>query len=147
MSGVEVALAAILVATGAVATVTDLRERRIPNWLTAPAAVLAIVVGVALDAPGEPGRLLAGAGAAAFFGVAALLNPAGMGFGDVKLAGVVGLCLGSEVIVALLTALAAGNAVVLARLVRRGWAARRSTLPFGPCLAIGGVAGVVAQAL
>ncbi|HEV2786658.1 MAG TPA: A24 family peptidase [Solirubrobacteraceae bacterium] len=147
MSTVEVALAAVLVVTGAIATVTDLRERRIPNWLTGAAALVAIALGLALDASGEPGRLAAGAGAAAFFGVAALLNPAGMGFGDVKLAGVLGLCLGDEVIVALLAALAAGNAVVLSRFVRHGRAARGSTLPFGPCLALGGVAGVVAQAL
>ena len=147
MSTVEVALAAVVVVTGAVATVTDLRERRIPNWLTASAALLAIALGTALDADGEPGRLAAGAGAAAFFGIAALINPEGMGFGDVKLAGVIGLCLGQEVIVAMLAALAAGNVVVVARLVRHGRAARKSTLPFGPCLAIGGVAGVVAQAL
>jgi leader peptidase (prepilin peptidase) / N-methyltransferase len=147
VSTVELALAAVLVAAGAIATATDLRERRIPNWLTGAAAALAIALGTALDPSGEPGRLVAGAGAAAFFGVAALLNPAGMGFGDVKLAGVIGLCLGEEVIVALLAALAVGNLVVVSRLVRHGRAARRSTLPFGPCLAVGGVAGVVAQAL
>jgi leader peptidase (prepilin peptidase)/N-methyltransferase len=147
VSAVEVALAAVVLVTGAIATATDLRERRIPNWLTGAAALLAIAVGLALDASGEPERLIAGAAAAAFFGVAAFFDAEGMGLGDVKLAGVLGLCLGDEVLVAVLAALAAGNLVVVVRLVRHGRAARRSKLPFGPCLAFGGVAGVVAQAL
>lgn len=147
MSGAEGALAAVVLIVAAAATATDLRERRIPNRLTAAGAIAAVAAGLALDPGGQLGRLLAGAAAAAFFGVAALVNPAGMGFGDVKLAAVLGLCLGDEVIVAILVALAAGNVVVLARFARHGSSARRSTLAFGPCLALGAVAGVVLQVL
>lgn len=147
MTGAEVALGALLLVTCAIASVVDVRERRIPNRLTGGAAILAVAIGLALDADGQVERLLAGLGAAAFFGLAALLNPAGMGMGDVKLAGVLGLCLGGVVVWAVLVALAAGNVLVVWRLVREGRAARSSTFPFGPFLAIGAVAGVVLTAL
>ena len=147
MSTVEAVLGAVLLACAAAATVVDLRERRIPNVVTGAGAVAAVALGCALDLDGEPGRLVAGVLAAAFFGVASLVNAEGMGMGDAKLAGVMGLCLGDEVALAVLVALGAGNVLVVVRLVRHGRAARGSTLPFGPFLALGSVAGVVAQAV
>ena len=147
MSAAEAALGALLLLTAAAATVVDLRERRIPNRLTGPAALAAAVLGTALDAGGEVERLVAGLAAAAFFGLAALVDAQGMGMGDAKLAGVMGLCLGEEVVLAVLVALAAGNVLVVARLVRHGRAARSSTFAFGPFLALGAAAGVAATEL
>jgi leader peptidase (prepilin peptidase) / N-methyltransferase len=73
--------------------------------------------------------------------------PRGMGMGDVKLAGVLGLFLGREVAVAILVALIAGTvlgAAVIARLgVERG---RKTAVPFGPFLALGGVVALLAGA-
>jgi leader peptidase (prepilin peptidase) / N-methyltransferase len=117
----------------------DLEHRIIPNKLTGPAAIVAIVLGTALDPGGEVERLIAGAGAGGFFLLAALAAPGGMGMGDVKLAGVLGLFLGAAVAPALLIALVTGVLVSVVVIARKGVAGGRKTaIPFGPFLAIGG---------
>jgi leader peptidase (prepilin peptidase)/N-methyltransferase len=137
-------LAASLALMLGVVTVSDLRTRLVPD---APLALgLALAVGVcALSAPDElPERIAAGSGAAGFLLAAAVIRPDGMGLGDVKLAGVIGVYLGAEVIAAMAIAFASGSIVGLALIARHGWAARRRTIPFAPCLALG---ALVAMAL
>lgn len=122
----------------------DLDRRIIPNRITGPAAVVAVLVGLALDPAGEPQRLLWAAIAGGFLLLAALVNPAGMGMGDVKLLAVMGLFLGRAVIVALLLALLASVVAAGVIAARRGVrAARKTGLPFGPYLALGGVLAAV----
>ena len=120
-------MAVVLFTALALAVVYDLRERRIPNAVTASAALLALALGGL-----EPARLAAGAAAGAFLGVPALVCPDGMGLGDAKLAGVMGLALGPPVAVAILVACGAGTAY--------GLVARAATLPFAPFLALGALA-------
>jgi leader peptidase (prepilin peptidase)/N-methyltransferase len=84
-------LVLVVVACGGI----DLERRIIPNRITGPAAVLGVVLGLALDPAGEPKRLLWCAIAGGFLLLAALVNPAGMGMGDVKLLAVMGLYLAS----------------------------------------------------
>src|ERR1039457_2082380 len=123
----------------------DLDHHLIPNRITAPAAILAIALGSALDPSGELGRLLAGAAAGGFFGLAALVSPRGMGMGDVKLAGVIGLLLGASVAPALLIALIAGILIGFVVLARREPGERRGVgVPFGPSLALGGLVALFA---
>jgi leader peptidase (prepilin peptidase) / N-methyltransferase len=118
----------------------DLERRIIPNRITGPGALVAIGVGLALDADGEPARLLAAALAGGFLLLAALARPGGMGMGDVKLTAMMGLFLGRAVVVALLAALLASTVTGIAIAARRGVrAARKTALPFGPYLAAGGV--------
>jgi len=125
-------------------TLIDLDHRRIPNVITGPAALAAVVALAVLKPAALPGHLLAGALAAGAFFVVALVAPGGMGMGDVKLAGVLGLYLGRAVAPALFIALLAGSAVGAVIATRRGVAAARKTkVPFGPFLALGGVAGVL----
>jgi leader peptidase (prepilin peptidase) / N-methyltransferase len=122
----------------------DLDHRRIPNVITGPAALAAVAALAVLNPGALPGHLLAGALAAGAFFVVALVAPGGMGMGDVKLAGVLGLYLGRAVAPALFIALLAGSAVGVVIATRRGVAAARKTkVPFGPFLALGGVAGVL----
>jgi leader peptidase (prepilin peptidase)/N-methyltransferase len=124
--------------------VIDIERRIIPNRITYPAALLAIVLGLALDAGHEPRRLLWAGIAGGFLLLTALINPAGMGMGDVKLLFVMGLFLGRPVLVALFVALLGPvfAAIVLAR--RHGVkAARKTGLPFGPYLALGGLIAAV----
>jgi len=123
----------------------DLDYRIIPNKLTGPGAVLAVAL-VAILHPGDlPEHLLAGVLAGGFLLAAAVAKPGGMGMGDVKLAAVMGLFLGAAVAPALFVALVAGSVVGLALMARRGVRdARGTTIPFGPWLALGGVAGLFA---
>ena len=105
----------------------------------------AVAIGCALDLRGVPEQLIAGAGAGGFLLFFALAYPRGMGMGDVKLAAVLGLFLGRSVAVAILSGVLLGTvvgAVVMARVgVERG---RKTAVPFGPFLAIGGVIGLLA---
>ncbi len=75
----------------------------------------------------------------------ALAAPRGMGMGDVKLAAVMGLFLGAAVVPAVFVALIAGSVVGVVLMARRGVGdGRRTAIPFGPWLALGGVAGLFA---
>ncbi len=143
--GAQTALGLVLVAFLVPLTRIDLELRLLPDRLTAPAAALAIAIGVALDPGGEVERLLAGAAAFAFFRAAVLARPDGMGGGDVKLAGVLGLFLGREVAVAVFVALLTGLLAGVVIMARKGVAAgRRTAVPFGPFLALGGLVAVLA---
>ncbi|MGH2868889.1 MAG: prepilin peptidase [Solirubrobacteraceae bacterium] len=118
----------------------DLEQRIIPNRITGPAALAALVLGLAVDAGGEPRRLLWAAIAGGFILITALAYPAGMGMGDVKLLAVMGLCLGRSVVLALVVALL-GNVLTGVLIAGRKGVkeARKTALPFGPYLAVGGV--------
>jgi leader peptidase (prepilin peptidase)/N-methyltransferase len=74
-----------------------------------------------------------------------LLHPSGMGMGDAKLVGVLGLYLGAAAAPAFFVALVIGTIGGVAIMMRKGMAAGRKTrVPFGPFLALGGVVGVLA---
>src|SRR4051794_27768506 len=140
-----IALGLILVTALVPIVVIDLERRLIPNAITAPAAVAALIAGLAADLDGVPEQLIAGAAAFAFFFAAALAYRRGMGMGDVKLAGVMGLCLGKAVGPAILIALVAGvlvGGVIIARVgAARG---RKTAVPFGPFLALGAIVAIFA---
>jgi leader peptidase (prepilin peptidase)/N-methyltransferase len=138
-----IALSVTLILLVVPAAFIDLEHRIIPNRITALGAVLALAIGIALDPSGEPERLIAGAAAGGFLLIAALAYPGGMGMGDVKLAGVMGLFLGSAVAPALLIALVAGVAVGAVVIARKGaQAGRKTAVPFGPFLALGALLAV-----
>jgi leader peptidase (prepilin peptidase)/N-methyltransferase len=123
----------------------DLDERIIPNKIVVPGSVLALVIGAIVDPSGIPEQLIAGAGAFTFLLLALLAYPAGMGEGDVKLAGMMGLYLGYEVGVALLFGLLSGAIVGAVIIARKGMAeGRKTAVPFGPFLAFGGVVAMLA---
>jgi leader peptidase (prepilin peptidase)/N-methyltransferase len=125
--------------------VIDLDQRIIPNKLTAPAALLAPVLGLALDPSFVPEQLIAGLAAGLFFFLPAAINPKGMGMGDVKLAAVLGLYLGRSVGLAVLIALVVGTVVGAAIVARYGTTrGRKMAVPFGPFLALGAIVAVFA---
>jgi leader peptidase (prepilin peptidase)/N-methyltransferase len=140
----EALLGVVLVLLLVPITLIDLEYRIIPNKLT----LLGAVVGLALVALMFPDdlveHLIAAAAAGGFFLIAALVYPAGMGMGDVKLAAVLGIYLGRAVAPALFVALIAGSVVGAVMIARHGAAARKQGIPFGPWLAFGGIVGLLA---
>jgi leader peptidase (prepilin peptidase)/N-methyltransferase len=136
----ELPFAAMLIAVAGI----DLEHRIIPNKVLLPAAVFGAAAAAALRPDALPELAIAGAGAFAAFLLTAIAYPAGMGMGDVKLAGVMGLYLGTAVIPALFVAFLAGTLVGLAVIARHGSAGRKKGVPFGPFLAVGGLVGLLA---
>lgn len=132
-------LAAAVLAWMGVLCVCDVRQRRLPNWLTLPGA------GVILLFAGLAGRgVPALAGAAALAGVYLLVHlalPAAMGAGDVKLAiGLGGLtgCFGVEVW--FLAALGAPVLTAVCGVVVMPWGVR--SLPHGPSMCVASLGAV-----
>lgn len=125
-------------------TLTDLERRIIPNKILLVGAILCLVIAVPSDPAGLPERLIAAAAAGGLLLGVALAYPRGMGLGDVKLTATMGLFLGRAVAPAILTALLVGSAVGLALIARHGKEARKTAIPFGPFLALGGVVGMLA---
>lgn len=136
----ELPFVAVLIALAGI----DLEHHLLPNRIVYPAAVYGIVAAAIVDTGDLPEHLIAGAGAFAFLLVTALVYPAGMGMGDVKLAGAMGVFLGLSVIPALLVAFLTGSVVGIGMIAREGPSARKKGVPFGVFLALGGVAAVLA---
>jgi leader peptidase (prepilin peptidase)/N-methyltransferase len=142
-SGIALGIALVLVVVPA--AVIDLTDLVIPNPLVAAGAMVAVALGTALDPGGEPERLLAGVGAAGALLLIVIAYPRGMGMGDVKLAGVMGLFLGIAVVPAILIAVISGSIVGAVVIARKGMrAGRKTALPFGLFLAFGAIVALFA---
>jgi leader peptidase (prepilin peptidase) / N-methyltransferase len=124
---------AVLVAISAI----DLEHRIIPNRIVLPATAVVLVANTLRDV--SPQWTLAALGASGFLFTAALIYPAGMGMGDVKLALLMGAALGKTVPVALMAGMVAAMVPSLVLFARHGAKARKMGIPFGPFLAIGSV--------
>ena len=125
--------------------VIDLRTLRLPNIVTLtayPVVAVLLLLPAAIDGRwSDYGRAaLAGVALLALYVVLHLVNPAGMGLGDVKLSGSLGALLGWISWNALLWGAVAGfllaavAGLVLISLRRAG---RKSELPFGPWMLAG----------
>ena len=136
----ELPFVAALIALAAI----DLDHRLLPNRIVYPLAAWGVIATLLVDAGDLVEHLAAGAGAFLFLLLAVLAYPRGMGMGDVKLAGAMGLFLGLSVIPAMLTAFLCGSVVGLAMIAREGVAARKKAVPFGVFLALGGIVAVLA---
>jgi leader peptidase (prepilin peptidase) / N-methyltransferase len=129
---------AVLVAV----SVTDLERRIVPNRIVVPALVVALVAQTLRDPSLE--WILASLAAGAFFFVFALVYPAGLGMGDVKLAAFLGAWLGWSVFVALFAGTVLAVLPAVGILVVKGRAGRKVGIPFAPFLAAGGVVALFA---
>lgn len=150
-------LPALLFAVGlAVAlALIDVDVHRLPDALVLPSyPVLAALLLLASADPGGAsdwsalGRaLLGGAALALAYAVIWVVYPAGMGLGDVKLAGLLGMLLGwfgwGAVVVGFFAAFVLAGAVVVALLAARR-VGRRTAVAFGPWMLVGAALGVVA---
>jgi leader peptidase (prepilin peptidase)/N-methyltransferase len=145
VAGVMAVFLGVLLALAAI----DIEHRVLPNAVVYPSLglfTLAVVLGALL---GRELRLVdAALGFLAFGGAVfavALVSPRGMGMGDVKLAALMGLVLGSQglryvAVAAGLAVLAGGVGGIVALIAGRS---RKSTIPFGPYLAAGATASAL----
>ena len=124
---------AVLVAISA----TDLEHRIVPNRIVLPAAAIVLAAQTALHS--SPEWALGALGASGFLLLAALVYPAGMGMGDVKLALLLGAMLGRLVGVGLMLGMVAALVPSVVLLARHGSAARKMGIPFAPFLALGAI--------
>lgn len=120
-------------------TISDLEERRIRNSVTLPASIAALVIGLVLHPSGLPGQVIAGFATGAFLTFFALVTRGGLGMGDAKLGVVLGLFLSKYVLIAMIVGLVASALFSVGVLLVRGFTAGRKTaIPLGPFLALGG---------
>lgn len=137
-------------------SVIDIQTLRLPDRLVFPSILVgAAAVGVSAVADGSITPVVGAlTGAALYFGfllAAHLIHPAGMGFGDVKLAFLMGMALGwpthgglqvlALVMWAMLAGFGLGSVIGIGILVVRG---RSAAYPFGPFLALGAGAVILA---
>jgi leader peptidase (prepilin peptidase)/N-methyltransferase len=144
-------LVAVLAAFGVVLGAVDLQSKLLPNalLLRCTAVTVPVLLVAALGTGTWSGLIGAAAGSATLFIVyflLALISPAGMGMGDVKLAAVLGLIGGWAGAAAWLGTLLGGFllggvAGIAVLLLRRG--SRGSTFPFGPGMLLAAFASLV----
>lgn len=146
---------AYLVAVAVALALIDLDAHRLPDAIVLPSYPVALaLLALASWAPGGTSdwgalvrAVLAGGALFAFYLVVLVIYPAGMGFGDVKLAGVLGVYLGwsswGTVLIGWFAAFVLGGLVAIG-LVVAGRAERGSGIPFGPWMLLGAAIGIVA---
>ena len=117
----------------------DLERRIIPNRIVLPAWVAVLLTHLAIHPHHWVEWLVGSFGAALFFLVFALVYPAGLGMGDVKLALLIGAALGYAVVSALLLGTLAAGVFGAILLFKEGSSARKRAIPLGPFLAAGAI--------
>jgi leader peptidase (prepilin peptidase) / N-methyltransferase len=140
----KLALGLVFVAVLAAITLTDLDRGVIPNSILLVGAIAGVAIVAATDPSSFGERAIAAVAAGGFLLAFALVYPGGMGMGDVKLAALMGLYLGSAVAPAILVGVLCGALVGVGVMLSRGPGARKLAVPFGPFLALGGVVGLLA---
>lgn len=144
-----------LAAVGIALALIDLDVRRLPDAVVLPSyPVLLCLLALATWDPGGAAHwtalLRAAAGGAilfAFYFVLMVVREGGMGFGDVKLAGLLGLALGwlgwGSLIVGAFAAFVLGGTFSVALLIM-GLARGKTAIPFGPWMILGAFVGIAA---
>ena len=141
---VELLPALVLVALLVPVIFVDIAHRVIPDRIVLPGTLVGLGVWAAIDLAAVPEHLAGAVIGFAAFLLMALASPAGMGMGDVKLALMLGAFLGWSIVPAIVASFLLSLVPSLVILVLRGWReGRKTTLPFGPFLALGGVVGAL----
>ncbi|MFE3116590.1 prepilin peptidase [Streptomyces niveus] len=151
----ELAVWLLLAPFAVLLALVDRNVHRLPDQLTLPlAAASAALLGIAAllpDAGGSwPTALLGGLALGACYFVLFLINPNGMGFGDVKLALSLGVVLGWYGWLLLFVGAFAGflfGSLYGLGLMALRRANRKSAIPFGPFMIAGALVGVALGAL
>ncbi|MFB7912574.1 prepilin peptidase [Streptomyces sp. NPDC056061] len=141
----------VLAPVGVLLATVDRRVHRLPDRLTLPAAgAVTALLGIAALLPEHAGvwvyGLRGGLALGGFYFVLFLINPNGMGFGDVKLAVSLGVALGwygwTVLIVGGFAGFLLGAVYGFGLLVLRR-AGRKTGIPFGPFMITGALLGLL----
>jgi leader peptidase (prepilin peptidase) / N-methyltransferase len=135
----DAVLAAGLAGVLVILSKIDLERRILPNRIVLPTTAVMLAAQVLLHPAALPSHLLCGVAAAAFLLAPALIRADAMGMGDVKLALLLGIALGTAVVSALFIGLSAVGILSLFLLARGGREALRQHVPLGPFLAFGAI--------
>lgn len=140
-----------LAAVGLALAAIDFETHRLPNEIVLPSyPVLAVLLTVAALVEGHAGNLVRAAigmvALAAFFLLVVLVYPKGMGWGDVKLAGLLGMAMGYVSWASLVFGSFAGFALgaIVGVVVIATGGTRKTAVPFGPFMILGAFGGLLA---
>jgi prepilin signal peptidase PulO-like enzyme (type II secretory pathway) len=118
----------------------DVKDRLLPYAIVFPATLLVALYVAASNPGGVLEHLEAGFALGGFLFLFATVFPGGLGMGDAKVGLLLGLALGSRTLSAMMLAFLGLFFVAVWILFTQGLSARTQTIPFGPFLAIGGIA-------
>jgi leader peptidase (prepilin peptidase)/N-methyltransferase len=139
----ELLPALLFVSTLVIVANADIDKRVVPNKVLLVSLPAGVIAQLYADPSQWPVWTLSAVIAFVTMFLVALAYPKGMGMGDVKLAGLMGVYLGRAVAPAMLMAFFLGTVVGVAVIARRGMAeGRKTAVPFAPFMALGGVFGL-----
>jgi leader peptidase (prepilin peptidase)/N-methyltransferase len=136
------AVSALVVAL-LICTATDLLRYRVPNAITYPGTLLALVAALVMPGADFTSALLAFVAAGIGFLVLAIVTNGGFGLGDVKLAALIGAALGLQASYQALFLGIVGGGLILLVLFLLGAVSRKQAVPYAPFLALAAVAVVL----
>ena len=140
----QAALISLIVGGLLVCTATDLLRYRVPNVITYPSIVVALLAAVFMPDSDLISAVLAALAAGFCFLVLALVTRGGLGLGDVKLAVLIGALLGLNAVAAIFWGVIAGGIVIFV-LYATGVVGRKEPVPYAPFLALAAISVALLQ--
>jgi leader peptidase (prepilin peptidase)/N-methyltransferase len=140
----QAALISLIVAALLVCTATDLLRYRVPNVITYPSIVVALLAALFMPDADFLSAVIAAIVAGLGFLVLALITRGGLGLGDVKLVVLIGALLGLNAAVAIFWGVIVGGAAILL-LYATGVVGRKEPVPYAPFLALAAIGVALAQ--
>jgi len=137
-------MVSLLVGALLVCTATDLLRYRVPNVITYPSIVAALLAAVFMPDADLQSAVIAALAAGAGFFVLALITRGGLGLGDVKLVVLIGALLGLHAALAIFWGVIAGGLVIFA-LYATGVVGRKEPVPYAPFLALAAIGVALLQ--
>jgi leader peptidase (prepilin peptidase)/N-methyltransferase len=141
----ESAVVAVYVAVLVACAATDLTSFRVPNAITYPATLFAILAAALMPHGDLRAALIGGATAAGFMIVALVISRGAMGLGDVKLAIFAGLAVGWPLVGDALLLMALSGGAVAVVLLATGLRGRRDPIPYAPFISAATIAVILWQ--
>jgi prepilin signal peptidase PulO-like enzyme (type II secretory pathway) len=141
----QAAAVSLLVLALLMITVTDLLRFRVPNAVTYPGTLAALAAAVLMPQGSFGDAALAALLGGGIFFLLAVVTRGGIGFGDVKLAVLIGAALGLPIAYQALVYGVLAAAAVMALLLVAGVVNRRQPVPYAPFLSLAAIVVLLVQ--